>query len=279
MIRQATQSRRSLFAGFAAAAVMSATCRAETETSQWAKTVDAHIRMRSGQGGRAALYFNTGDIWASRPGNAAIPLFAMEICSFARLAVTPDGNLEHISSDLGAFKDPTSGAYLTKWTNPFNGKECDVPLMGRASVSRAILTPDGHPLGLSQPFNGSLTLGGPVTRNGIVWVKQDAAVVIPRPVPSKAGEPPTEKMVSTTSLATYSALDTDLARASAQFVPVRVSGTEVSDWWPWMNMDGIEGFMTWRIFGSKLRDVDALSAATRAFLERAKPGWITAPGI
>jgi hypothetical protein len=235
--------------------------------------------MRSGQDGRAALYFNSGDIWAQRPGSPAVKMFGMEICGFIKFARTADGNLEHVSSDLGAFKDPTTGEYLTTWINPFNGKQCEVPLMGGARVNRVVVTEDGKPLGLARPINGTLSLGGPTTREGIQWVTEDAAVLIPRPVPAAPGQPPTEKMVPTTSLATYSALENELTGAPSQFVPVRVSGNEVSGWWPWMNMDDIEGFTTWRIFGSKLQRADTLPIKTVRFLERSKPGWLAAPGV
>lgn len=275
-------SRREVMAGVVAIALLgSRQAAADPATAAaWRETVDAHIRVRADRDGGRALWFITGDIWARRAGAVAERIFTVEACSFNRLRRLPDGNLEHVSSELGSFKDAQTGEYLRQWRNPYDGELCEVPLIGRdGAVGRVVLTPSGEPQGLSSGVSGKFMLGAPAVRNGMMWLTDDTAVLIPRPVPGRPGEPPRQKMVSTSGLTTYGARESDVRDPRLGFVPVNLSFVEVSEWWPWMKMGAIEGFMTWRLYGSKLRGPHELPAEFAGFLADRRPGWLESPGV
>lgn len=253
---------------------------AAAQQDDWARTVDMQVRIRANHNGERAFYYITGDIWARRLGQLAERMLTVEACSFNKLTRLPNGNLEHKNSELGAFKDLRTGAYLGKWTNTYNGEICDAPLIGRDGVvGRAELTPTGALGGAPSTVRGSVWLGAPVIRNGSIWVTEDAAALVPRPVPVKPGEEPRMKSVSTSGLSTFSALESDVRNDKLDFVPVSLAFVEVSDWWPWMKMEPIEGFATWRLYGSKLRGPHDLPPVFTAFLEGRKPGWLANPGV
>jgi hypothetical protein len=246
----------------------------------WSRTVDMQIRIRANHDGERAFYYISGDIWARRKGELAERMLTVEACSFNRLTRLQNGNLQHVNSELGGFKDLRTGEYLGKWKNPYNGELCDAPLIGRdGMVGRAELTPTGALGGVSPEVRASLWLGAPVVRNGSIWITEDSAAMVPRPVPVKSGEPPSMKPVSTSGLSTFTAREADVLNSALDFVPVGLSFVEVSDWWPWMKMGAIEGFATWRLYGSKLRGPQDLSPEFTAFLEKSKPGWLANPGV
>lgn len=275
-------SRRTIMAGAIASALFGgrAAVADPGTAADWRDTVDSHIRVRADKDGGRAIYFVTGDIWARRAGSVAEKLFRVEACSFNRLTRLPDGNLEHVSSELGSFQDVQTGKYLREWKNPYNGEICEVPLIGRdGMVGRVVLTPTGIPLGLSSGVRGKFLLGAPTVRTGMVWLTDDTAVLIPRPVPGKPGEPLQQKMVSTSGLATFVARESDVRDARLEFVPVNTSFVEVSEWWPWMKMGQLDGFMTWRLYGSKLRGPHELPASFAAFAADRRRGWLESPGV
>jgi hypothetical protein len=250
------------------------------QQDDWARTVDTHIRLRANRNGERALYYISGDIWARRAGELAERMLTVEACSYNKLTRLPNGNLQHMNTELGAFKDLRNGAYLGKWINPYNGEICDAPLIGRdGAIGRPELTPTGAIAGVPSTVRGSVWLGAPVIRHGSIWVTEDAAALVPRPVPVNPGEEPRMKTVSTSGLSTFSALESDVRNDKLDFVPVSLSFVEVSEWWPWMKMGTIEGFTTWRLYGSKLRGPHELPPAFAAFLESRKPGWMASPGI
>ena len=61
-------------------------------------------------------------------------MFTVEACSFNRLTRLPDGNVEHVNSELGAFKDVQTGKYMRDWKNTYNGRTCGVPLLGLSLI-------------------------------------------------------------------------------------------------------------------------------------------------
>jgi hypothetical protein len=275
-------SRRTIIAGAIASALFGGrtATAAPSVVANWRDTVDAHIRVRADKDGGRAVYFVTGDIWARRAGSVAEKLFTVEACTFNRLTRTVDGNLEHVSSELGSFKDVKTGKYLREWKNPYNNEICEAPLIGRdGMVGRVVLTPTGIPEGLSSGVRGDFLLGAPSIQNGTMWLTDDTAVLIPRPVPGKPGEPVEQRMVSTSGLTTFCARESDVRDARREFVPVTLSFVEVSEWWPWMKMGSLEGFMTWRLYGSKLRGPGELPPEFDAFVAGRKPGWLDSPGV
>lgn len=253
---------------------------AEVAPQAWANAVATHIRIRSNRNGERTFFFISGDIWARRPDRVAERLFIVEACSFNRLTRLDNGKLEHVNSEIGSFKDPLTGAYLDQWTNPYNGQSCEVPLIGGGGrVGRVILTPSGVPEGLASAIQGSFMLGEPVSRGGTIWVSEDTAVLIPRPVPGRPGDPPAFKMVSTSGLTTFAAAAADVENEVLDFVPATLSFVEVSEWWPWMKMGDAPGFMTWRLYGSKLRRPEDLPEPFIGFVKRHRPDWLANPGV
>jgi hypothetical protein len=238
------------------------------------------VRLRGAPGAQPALWWFAGTLWGKRTLDAAVPLFAVEGCSFNRLALEADGGARMDMIEIGFWLDPVSRAPADQWRNPMNGLECaPVHFMGPQAL-RFDATGVGRPANPVPPgtqFQGRIT--EPVVSGDSVWVGE--TLIVEGPARPNAGDDPLASglpVFTATSLDTYQASRRDLAAGARAWLPATRSYQTLGAWYPWMRMGHEAGGISFQMIGRKLRSVDELPAGLRRLVDERNPGWLRQHG-
>lgn len=223
---------------------------------------------------KPVVYSWSGRAYARVPGERDKHLFnllGMNVRQCGTVA-DPDRGTGYrmVSREIMLYLDPKTNEILRQWDNPWSGETVDVihvandPVNGRPSFGRDA---DGNVL--------------PVRMNEIngTWMMNfEVPLFYTNPL---AGD--YQKYVGGTYHATEifdfnGDMDELLDANKAEAFPV-VSWVRLSQWLPWMEMNGRSGIMYFNAMGKKLESFDQLPATMKAEIAASYPEYVAPPPL
>ena len=223
--------------------------------------------------GEPITYWWHGKAYGRRQGERDTLLFHVEgmntrACSTVNDPEKGEG-YKLVSRELLLYKDPATGEVLSTWDNPWTGETVDVLHVANDPVNFTAykIGRNGKPATFSGDFLGDRW-----------WQTNTFPLWYPNPL---AGE--SQKEIGGTYHATEmfnfmgdvdSLLDPGTTTADVQ-----VGWVRMSDWLPWMMMNGREGVIYMHTAGRKLDSFDQLSATMQAEIEKHYPEYVEPPPL
>jgi len=225
-------------------------------------TTEELVRLRCALDGREVLTGWSGEVFGFAPNERPRHLFTVVGMNVAR-CIQSEGRWHLTSRELMLYLDPTTGARLDRWTNPWTGATVPVVHVANRLVQNE----------LAGPVPASVT-------DGTVTVTFDIPLFYPDPV---AGDPRT---------ASYSAGPNYVAGELFAFETTAASGLDpgvvsvhalrfswhrVGPWLPWMAMRDRPGMLVYRAHGRKLGGFADLAAELQQEIATNTPLYRHAP--
>ena len=251
------------------AAAGSASAGAAASREIVGSTIDpllTHIRIRGHRDGRLVYYGYEGTFYGQRSGQRTVPLLHIEGASAGAFVRQSDNSWLYNLREAGWMCDLASGAVLSSWINPLNGKTL-TPRHYKSRQSSLFTGSSVKPVSADLP--AGLEMQGNITRPVIIrddiWTAEELLVRVP---PNQAGG----AAVVQTSLATLHANLRDLQRGADAWVPATLAYQTLQSWPAWMEMaTEMPGVISWRLMGRKCASVDELPNQVRARIQEQHP--------
>jgi len=223
--------------------------------------------------GEARTYWWHGRAYSRRMGERDRHLFDVEGMNVRACTTVSDpergDGFKLVSRELLLYKDPRTGEVLSTWENPWTGDTVDVLHVANDPVNFSMYETgrDGLPI----RWDAS-TLGNRW------WQTNTVPLFYPNPL---AGD--YQKEIGGTYHATEmfnfmgdlpSVLDEDSSDASVQ-----VGWVRMSDWLPWMMMEGRDGLIYMHTAGRKLESWDDMSELMKAQIAEHYPEYTDPPPL
>ncbi len=223
--------------------------------------------------GQPITYWWHGKAYGRRQGERDTLLFLVEGMNIRACSTVNDPEkgegYKLVSRELLLYKDPATGEVLSTWDNPWTGETVDVLHVANDPVNFTAykIGRDGKASTFSGDFLGDRW-----------WQTNTFPLWYPNPL---AGE--YQKEIGGTYHATEmfnfmgdvdSLLDPDTTTADVQ-----VGWVRMSDWLPWMMMNGREGVIYMHTAGRKLDSFDQLSDTMKAEIEKHYPDYDAPPPL
>ena len=216
--------------------------------------------------GEPITYWWHGRAYSRRQGERDRHLFDVEGMNVRQCTAT-DSGYKLVSRELLLYKDPATGEVLSTWDNPWTGETVDVLHVANDPVnfSAGKTGRDGQPI----KFTGTI-LGDRW------WNTATVPLFYPNPLASEY-----QKEIGGTYHATemFNFLgDVDsLLGEETTTAEVQVGWVRMSDWLPWMMMEGREGVIYMHTAGRKLDSWDDMSDTMKQEIEDHYPDYVAPP--
>lgn len=219
------------------------------------------------------LFHFTGHAFARRAGEPDKRLFALEGMLIRQAADLHDAErgvgFHRLGREMMLIRDPDSGELLEQWDNPFTGERVDVVQVANDHVNGRYFERD--PAG--KPLVPNISLHGPIWQMPII-------LPIYRENPLGAGyEAEIGGMYHAVELFTFYGLTAQLDDPSVPSLDVSVTWSRMSDWFPWMRMNGRDGLMYVHTVGSKVRSFDDLPTELVSLIDTRFPAFRRPPPV
>ena len=229
--------------------------------------------MCSAVDGDTRTFWWHGNAYSRRQGERDRLLFAVEGMNIRACVAVSDpekgDGFKLVSRELLLYKDANTGEVLSTWDNPWTNETVDVLHVANDPVNFTMYQTgrDGNPIRWDASIQGDRW-----------WQTSTIPLFYPNPL---AGE--FQKEIGGTYHATEmfnfmgdveSALDERRPDADVQ-----VGWARLSDWLPWMNMNGREGAIYMHTAGRKLESWDDMSETIKAEIAEHYPGYTQAPPL
>jgi len=218
--------------------------------------------------GEAITYWWHGDAYSRRQGERDRLLFKVEGMNVRQCTTTNDGDgYKLVSREILLYKDPQTGAVLSTWDNPWTGETVDVLHVANDPVNfnAGKIGRDGKPI----------TFGGTILGDRW-WTTSTIPLFYPNPLASEY-----QKEIGGTYHATemFNFLgDTEsLLSDDTTTADVQVGWARMSDWLPWMKMEGREGIIYMHTAGRKLESWDDMSDTMKREIAEHYPEYVGPP--
>ncbi len=223
--------------------------------------------------GEAITYWWHGKAFSRRQGERDRLLFLVEGMNVRACSTVEDPErgkgYKLVSREILLYKDPKTGEVLSTWDNPWTGETVDVLHVANDPVnfSSYITGRDGKPASFGYDVLGDRW-----------WQTNTFPLYYPNPL---AGD--YQQEIGGTYHATEmfnflgdteSLLDDELTTAQVQ-----VGWVRMSDWLPWMMMNGREGVIYMHTAGRKLDSWDDMSDTMKAEIENHYPEYVAPPPL
>ena len=175
------------------------------------------------------------------------PLFGMLIGSFQTVKPLPGKGFQLNMLEMSYFTDLATGEVLETFTNPYNGKVCEVPEQ-RLGPYPVLLSPTGVVLPDVPPFNDVelQTRIGPAIVNGDdVWIRDDSTIKVDSDHPMMGKHTYNE-------LVTYRGKLSDINNPDMPSVPAEIMFQSITSWREWLQAEDVGGHTTARATGTKI---------------------------
>jgi hypothetical protein len=223
-----------------------------------ATNLEAYVKLRGNLSGELGYDLVRGRIYGLIQGEQARPLFrtlGAQVSRYERKS-----RLEFVTHSryVGFLTDWETDRPLTRWTNPYNGKRCDVPVSKYGPGASRVLTDRTVSIDASdKPSDASGIRPWYVVGDVVHMVDQFLPAVPPSWLPDL-------------DVMTYSGSWSQLRNASLTRIPSRLSFTAVERWREWMQME-LAGSLLWHVNGVKLDSPDDFPDEAVALLVREEP--------
>ncbi len=222
---------------------------------------------------KETMYRFEGSAFARKRGEADKLLFNVTGMSVRKCVSIEDENkgtgYRLITREILLYTDPVTGEPLDKWHNPYLGRDVDVMHVSNDPVNQ-------RP---SFPYDDE---GNPAAR----WIGKTIkdAWFINITVPLFYHNPMQgdyQKYVGgayhATEMFGFFGKTDDLLDGEKDVANVEVSWTRISDWLPWMEMQGREGIVYINAIGKYLDGFDELPQVVQDYINNVEPKYKTAP--
>jgi hypothetical protein len=195
------------------------------------------------------------------------PLFGMATGTFARFNTLADGSLQVRFFEMAFYTDLNTGDLLNNFVMPYTGRSVDVEHL-KSGVNQEVIHPRFEwaqnlefPSVGKNPARSAKVVRrlGPATVSGdTVWIKQD--------INAGSREALTDDPYRYyNEMVTYSGSWSVVKSPEINSVSARVSFTGLSNWRPWMKMDGMPGHTASHGWGEKVATIDELPEDYKKF--------------
>lgn len=223
--------------------------------------------------GEAITYHWTGNLYSRRQGERDKKLFMVEGMNVRACTAVSDpkrGNgYRLVSRELMLYKDPDSGAVLSTWDNPWSGETVDVIHVANDPVNFGDfeMGRDGKPATWTATVEGDMWRS---TTTVPLWY--------PSPLASEY-EAEVGGTYHATEMFNFFGSKRDLLSSRTNTAQVHVGWVRVSDWLPWMKMNGREGTIYVHTAGRKLDRWDDLSDTMKNEIREHYPDYVGPPPL
>lgn len=227
----------------------------------------------SAQPGAETVFHFSGQAFSRRSGEPDKLLFDLEgmLIRQASDLEDPDrgAGFHRLGREMMLIRDPGTGEMLDKWDNPYTGETVDVVQVANDHVNGRYF----EKLSNGQPFAPA------ITQHGIFW-QMPLVLPIYRGNPLGAGyEAEMGGMYHAVELFTFTGIAEQIADPAVASLDVAVTWSRMSDWFPWMRMNGRDGLMYVHTTGSKIENFEALPDELIEIIDTRFPAFRSPPPV
>jgi len=217
------------------------------------------------------IYWWHGVAYSRRQGEKDVHLFDVEGMNIrACSSITDEKGTKGyhlVSRELLLYRDKETGEVLKTWDNPWTGETVDVLQVANDPVNFKAFETDRE---------GSPSIWGGEIMANQWWYRSTFPLWYPNPLGGDF-----QKEVGATYHATemfdfFGSTD-DLLDPKTETAQVWVGWTRMSDWLPWMEMNGREGLMYMHTAGKKLSGPEELPESMKAEIAANYPEYTSPP--
>ncbi len=218
------------------------------------------------------VYWWHGTALSRKQGEKDVHLFnveGMNIRSCSTLQDEEKGAGFHlVSREILLYKDPKTDEVLATWDNPWTGETVDVLQVANDPVNFKMyeIGRDGSPIEWS----------GEVGEDGTWWMRNTVPLWYTNPLGGSFQEE-VGATYHATELFNFFGRTDDLFDPSQDSAKITVGWSRMSDWLPWMEMNGREGTIYMHTAGYKLEDFDQLSDTMKTEISKHYPEYASPP--
>lgn len=219
-----------------------------------------------------AVYRWQGKIYSRRQGEPDKHLFNMEGMNIRQCVSVTDAErgtgYRMVSREITLYLDPKTGEVLRSWQNPYTGKTVEVMHIANDPVNSRPSFPKGAD---GKPYSINLTRMGDT-----LLMPLEAPLYYVNPLAGDYQDYVGNKyhaMEIFDFSMPVSALD------SGARVNPTVAWVRISDWMPWMMMEGRDGQMVFNAMGVKLNSFKELPDVMKREIATNYPGYDKAPPV
>ncbi len=228
--------------------------------------------------GKMTFSYSEGRVFGIRPDKPdSLNVFGKEVfrysgCGMKIMRLLDNGNVETKSKGWLLYRDPNTGAFLSKMINPYTGQEIEVPPF-RAGIRGGIMTPEGPQVDAN--FNmESTAIGVPLN---LVFTDMGDKMHITRHAFTKWFEKKSQTWRTEMTLDTYDIDKKYLYDKSYTHIPAEYHWTSQTSWLSILKMADTPGHMIWTSSGSTFSSKDDLPADFIAATEEKQPDIFAEP--
>lgn len=221
--------------------------------------------------GEAITYWWHGRAYSRRQGERDKLLFAVEGMNVRQCTSVEDEKrgkgYKLVSREILLYKDPKTGEVLSKWENPWSGETVDVLHVANDPVNftNYEIGRDGEP----QTFRGDI-LGDRW------WSTAEVPLWYPNPLAS-AYQKEIGGTYHATEMFNFMGDTESLFSTETTTAQTQVGWARISDWLPWMMMNGREGVIYMHTAGRKLDSWDDMSETMKNEIAEHYPEYTDPP--
>lgn len=222
--------------------------------------------------GEPAVYRWSGRAYGRREGEPDRLLFNLEGMNIRQCVSVHDPVRGHgfrqVSREIMLYLDPQTGEVLRSWTNPYTNQQVDVmqvandPVNGRPSFPRAA---DGSPYRINMSIMG-----------GMAIMPVEVPLFYNNPLAGDYQEYVGNRYHAM-EIFNFSGPVRDMLDTSIPTAHPAVAWVRISDWMPWMRMEGRQGQMVFNAVGTKLNSFDELPEVMRNEIATHYPAYVAPP--
>lgn len=221
--------------------------------------------------GEDVTYYWFGRAYSRRMGERDKLLFnveGMNVRSCTTLNDPEKGAGYHlVTREILLYKDPKTGEVLKTWENPWTGDEVEVMHVANDPVNSKgyVTSRDGNPT----KFAGD-----------ILGDRYQLSFTVPLFYPNPLASPYQAEIggvYHATEMFNFLGHVDDLVSPDTNTADVAVGWARMSDWLPWMKMQGRDGVIYMHTAGRKLDSWDELSDVMKHEINTYYPDYVTAP--
>lgn len=222
--------------------------------------------------GQPAVYRWEGRAYGRRQGEPDRLLFRLEGMNIRQCVRVTDPvrgtGFRQVSREIMLYLDPRTGEVLRQWTNPYTEQSVEVmhvandPVNGRPTFPR---NADGSPYRLNVSVMGEMA-----------FMPVEVPLFYNNPLAGDYQEYVGNRYHAM-EIFNFSGPIRDMLDTNVPTAHPAVAWVRISDWMPWMLMQGRQGQMVFNAVGTKLRSFDELPQVMRDEIARNYPTYTAPP--
>jgi hypothetical protein len=228
----------------------------------------------SAKDGAPAVYHWSGHVYSRVPGEPDRHLFDVEGMNIRQCVTVDDPKrglgFRMVSRELMFYLDPSTGALLKTWLNPFTGRTLDVVHVVNDPVNmRPTFATDDH----GKPFSFCGRIEG-----DRVFISSEIPLFYTNPL---AGDYQAYvgNQYHAMEIFDFVVDKADLLNRDRPEASPSVSWVRVAEWLPWMEMGGRPGLMIMNATGQRVAGIDQLPPVLRDTIHADYPAWTSPPPL